>query len=78
MGQHDTIQAIAQTARELLPKFGGDRVGALQEAARRHGVKPSDAGTTAPAKPGALTPGRGAKLVVRGVPRTEHRNGKRW
>ena len=43
MGQHDTIQAIAQTARELLPKFGGDRVGALQEAARRHGVKPSDA-----------------------------------
>ena len=46
---------------ELLPKFGGDRVGALQEAARRHGVKPSDAGTTAPAKPGALTPGRGAK-----------------
>lgn len=43
MSLQDSIKAISKTARELLPQFGGDRVTALHEAARRHGVKPSQA-----------------------------------
>jgi hypothetical protein len=61
MGQYDTIQAISKMARELRPKFGGDRVTALREAARRHGVQPSEAESTLPSKSGALILGRGAK-----------------
>jgi hypothetical protein len=61
MGQYDQIQAISKTARELLPRFGGDRVAAIQEAARRHGVNPSGAGSTEQVKYRGLISDKGAK-----------------
>lgn len=47
---HETIRRISETAKELLPQFGGDRGAALREAARRHGVKPSNASDAAVVK----------------------------